>query len=401
MNQKITFPELIDLLAQKQRCSKREAENFLRELMTLMTETVSSGESLRINSLGVFKPVWVEERVSVNVQTGEPYTIPGHYKLTFTPVKAVREAVNEPFSCFVVEVLPDDAPCIEVPQISDEMPKNEEEVETDNIEAQDEQPVVEDVLLPETVNEEASAEEPKCVDECVVEQSAEVAEEEPLAVDMEVAVEEPSAEETPEVPKSEGLHCQPEPGAVVVTDEVDETVEKFDETVKKAYRKGVWIGLCVALVLFLLLALGFYFYRTSYQSVATDMPVVHHGLVADTIAKVDADTVVEVEPLDTLAVAVEPVNVAEVVDDTLAVVKEIVNRGVFLTNISLKHYGHKAFWVYIYEENKDIIPNPDNVAAGTVVVIPPAEKYAINAADTVAINKALKIADEIKKMHKK
>lgn len=398
MNQKITFPELIDLLAQKQRCSKREAENFLRELMTLMTETVSSGESLRINSLGVFKPVWVEERVSVNVQTGEPYTIPGHYKLTFTPVKAVREAVNEPFSCFVVEVLPDDAPCIEVPQISDEMPKNEEEVETDNIEAQDEQPVVEDVLLPETVNEEASAEEPKCVDECVVEQSAEVAEEEPLAVDMEVAVEEPCVEETPEVSKPEDLDCQPEPEAVVAT---DETAEKFDETVKKAYRKGLWIGLCVALVLFLLLALGYYFYRTSYQSVAADMPVVHHGLVADTIAMVDTDTLAVVEPLDTLAVAVEPVNVAEVVDDTSAVVKETVNRGVFLTNISLKHYGHKAFWVYIYEENKDIIPNPDNVAAGMVVVIPPAEKYAINAADTVAINKALKIADKIKKMHKK
>ena len=131
------------------------------------------------------------------------------------------------------------------------------------------------------------------------------------------------------------------------------------------------------------------------------MPVVHHGLVADTIAMVDTDTLAVVEPLDTLVVAVEPINVAEVVDDTSAVVKETVNRGVFLTNISLKHYGHKAFWVYIYEENKDIIPNPDNVAAGTVVVIPPAEKYAINAADTVAVNKALKIADEIKKMHEK
>ena len=398
MNQKITFPELIDLLAQKQRCSKREAENFLRELMTLMTETVSSCESLLINSLGVFKPVVVEERVSVNVQTGEPYTIPGHYKLTFTPVKAVREAINEPFSCFVVEVLPDDAPCIEVPQISDEMPKKEVDVETDNIGAKDEQPVVEDVLLPETVNEETLAEESKCVVECVVEQSEEVVVEEPLAVDMEVAVEEPCVEETPEVSKPEDLDCQPEPEAVVAT---DETAEKFDETVKKAYRKGLWIGLCVALVLFLLLALGYYFYRTSYQSVAADMPVVHHGLVADTIAMVDTDTLAVVEPLDTLAVAVEPINVAEVVDDASAVVKETVNRGVFLTNISLKHYGHKAFWVYIYEENKDIIPNPDNVAAGTVVVIPPTEKYAINAADTVAINKALKIADEIKKMHEK
>ena len=112
MEKKVTFPELVELLAIKRDCTKREAENFLRELIALMTEVVSSGEVLRINGLGVFKPVWVEERASVNVQTGEPSVIPGHYKLTFTPAKAVREAVNEPFACFCVEELPDDAPIL-------------------------------------------------------------------------------------------------------------------------------------------------------------------------------------------------------------------------------------------------------------------------------------------------
>ena len=112
MNQKINFPELIDLMAHKQQCSKRDAERFLRELMAIMTDVISEGETLKINSLGTFKSVWVEDRASVNVQTGESNIIPGHYKLTFTPVKQVRDAINEPFSCFMVEVLPDEAPIL-------------------------------------------------------------------------------------------------------------------------------------------------------------------------------------------------------------------------------------------------------------------------------------------------
>ncbi len=121
MNKKITMPELVDILAQKQNCTAREAETFLKELMSVMADTISSGEILRINGLGVFKPVWVEERSSVNVQTGEPYLIPGHYKLTFTPAKSVRDAINEPFACFSVEELSDDAPLLSGGDIVDEL----------------------------------------------------------------------------------------------------------------------------------------------------------------------------------------------------------------------------------------------------------------------------------------
>lgn len=390
MNQKITFPELIDMMAHKQKCSKREAENFLRELMTLMTDTVSSGEALRINSLGTFKPVWVEERVSVNVQTGEPYKIPGHYKLTFTPVKAVREAVNEPFSCFVVEVLPDDAPCIEVPQISDEMSQKAEDDVESGIEMSDEQPADEDVIVPmindEKVHDEEARQEDVGAIDVPIEENID-------AQAADAALDEP--EEQPE--EVNAVSVEPlqiadpiqEVGPIVT-----ENVEKFDEIVKKAYRKGVWIGLCVAFVLFALLALGFYLYQTKYFIKPDNMPIVHHTLVADTAVteNVRDSAVVASTSQDTVVIANEPVS---------SVVTETVNRGVFLTNISLKHYGHKAFWVYIYQENSHIIANPDNVPAGTVVVIPPAQKYGIDAADTVAVNKALKIADEIKQLPKR
>ena len=108
MNSKISLPEMVDLLSRKSDCTKKEAEAFLKEFFTLATEILSSGESLKINGLGVFKPVWVEKRNSVNVQTGQPCEIPGHYKLSFTPDKSMRDAVNAPFACFEAEIIADD-----------------------------------------------------------------------------------------------------------------------------------------------------------------------------------------------------------------------------------------------------------------------------------------------------
>lgn len=406
MNQKITFPELIELMARKQKCSKREAEAFLRELMTMMTDVVSSGESLRINSLGIFKPVWVEERVSVNVQSGEPYTIPGHYKLTFTPTKAVREAVNEPFSCFSVEVLSDDAPCIAEAQLPEDEP-TDDVIEVVDITPQAQQPENEveicdekgdetgDKVVEEKLSDEVST-EPSCDNETTI-SSEELAvvepqnsiEEEPQNLSSVETVETTAPAEVQSV-----TPIEPQAPVTVELETVEEDIEKIDEIVKKAYRRGVWIGVGVAVLIVVLLALGLYFYKISSNRISNELPVVHHPVVVDTVAE-------EAAPLDTLTIANMPQDSLPVVADAPAVVvTDTVERGVFLTNISFRHYGHKAFWVYIYEENRHIIANPDQVPAGTVVVIPPAQKYGIDATDTVAINKALKIADEIKLRNK-
>ena len=108
MNDKITLPDLIDLLAAQSGTTKKESETFLKEFFALASDVITSGEPLKISGLGTFKPLWVEARVSVNVQTGQPFEIPGHYKLSFTPDKSLREAVNSAFSAFGVEVLDDD-----------------------------------------------------------------------------------------------------------------------------------------------------------------------------------------------------------------------------------------------------------------------------------------------------
>ena len=72
-----------------------------------------------------------------------------------------------------------------------------------------------------------------------------------------------------------------------------------------------------------------------------------------------------------------------------------IQHGDRLTSIARRYYGHKFFWVYIYEYNKDVISDPNNVPIGTSLRIPAPEKYGINANDRTMIEKAAAKQTEI------
>lgn len=76
-----------------------------------------------------------------------------------------------------------------------------------------------------------------------------------------------------------------------------------------------------------------------------------------------------------------------------------IKNGDRLTLFSLKKYGNKVFWVYIYEENKSRISNPDNIPIGTRLVLPSAKKYKIDAEDNNSINAALLLEKRIKNIN--
>lgn len=65
-----------------------------------------------------------------------------------------------------------------------------------------------------------------------------------------------------------------------------------------------------------------------------------------------------------------------------------IEPGSRLTLIALKYYGHKIFWVYLYEHNKARIHDPNNVPIGTEIEVPAPELYGIDAHSREAINKA-------------
>lgn len=408
MNQKITFTELVELLARRENCTKRDAENFLRELSNLMVDTISSGQSLRLNGLGTFKPVWVEDRASVNVQTGEPYLIPGHYKLTFTPTKAVRELINEPFACFSVELLDDDAPILENPEIADEKG-----------DADSDEPIVDEQDVTDAP-QELPAEQP--LDEIAEEEAENVDEIEPEAVasgeaenkvePVQESVEEMSIRVEPvDEQEEEKSHNIPDETTISPETENTQAINTIGdlEECEDAYKRGLWKGVGITTTIFAFVALLLYIGMT-YIDWGAMIPV------GETTDRVEA----RVEAVDTVAVPLTPIapqdsveqettavespmpatTVAATATPSSEVVKETVRSGVFLTTLSLRHYGHKAFWVYIYEENKGIIANPDNIPIGTELVIPPASKYGIDASDTTAINRALATADAIKSQMK-
>ncbi len=60
-----------------------------------------------------------------------------------------------------------------------------------------------------------------------------------------------------------------------------------------------------------------------------------------------------------------------------------------LEKIALQKYGHQAFWVYIYEENREHISNPHILPVGLKLHLPPASKYGIDVTNTKSLKQAL------------
>lgn len=97
-------------------------------------------------------------------------------------------------------------------------------------------------------------------------------------------------------------------------------------------------------------------------------------------------------PRDTTPIATDTVQAVPAPTDLGRIV---MRKGDMLTRIARETYGDRIFWVYIYEENKEKIADPDNVPLGTELVLPLPEKYAINAADTASLRRALALQFEI------
>ena len=382
MNEKISFPDLVGLLSSKMNITKKEAETFLKEFFTVSTEVITSGEELRINGLGLFKPIWVEARGSINIQTGEPVEIPGHYKLSFIPDKVLREAVNAPFSSFSVEVLNDHVPIEDMTAVpSQDIDENNDICNTENVELQDSKEIREkeeedEPIEPahEYIQEDKSADE-ESSESTVSSQEIEKFQEEIIQPELETKVEE----------KEEDCY--------------------EDYLRKSASRKSFWWGVLSAFGIIICLAGGIFFmgndspyvvkigeYTLSLGKQSIDSRPMNNNPESvvlpenkDTLSEMEKDSV-----LKDSVISASPLAAPEVKP-----VIETIRSGVFLTTLARKYFGHKAFWVYIYEENKDVIKNPNQVPIGTRLTIPSASKYDIDANNRTSVEKAKALAAKI------
>lgn len=458
MNNKVTFPELVEQVAQYANTSKRMSELFLKELFATISQSLIDGESVKVKGIGTFKLTEVSPRKSVDVNTGEEIEIPGHKKLSFAPDKDMAEAINQPFMHFETEILDDDVTDDQLAAIDAGVPTEAPaadtpaEEETDDTAAAEasaaEAPVAaeEEVVMPPVFVapvEEPEPEEAEAEVEAPVEPSEEVpAEEEtPVEVPAQEPIDEPeeavSEEETEieeeaepeavaepedeaEVAEAEG---EPEAESEMVSEELaDERVgQEIDK--RRITRRSLLEGFVVGVVTTLIVTLFAYrlYLMKGYEAtpadeepftehVATDSVATPEQALAENSTEADADKQKTAEEQkkadeekkkaeDEKKKAEEEKQKAEAAKSTTANVAagttDTIKPGTNLYRMSRKHYGSDKFWVYIYEENKAKYPNPNTIPVGAVLHIPQLEKYGVKAGDPASIATAKKKQGEI------
>lgn len=243
MNNKVTFPELVEQVAQYANTSKRMSELFLKELFATISQSLIDGESVKVKGIGTFKLTEVSPRKSVDVNTGEEIEIPGHKKLSFAPDKDMAEAINQPFMHFETEILDDDVTDDQLAAIdagepteapAEAAPAEEETTDTAATEAPAaEAPVAaeEEVVMPPVFVapvEEPEPEEAEAEVEAPVEPSEEVPAEEETPAEM--PAQEPIDEPEEAVSEEESeIEEETEPEAVAEPEDEAEVAEAEGE----------------------------------------------------------------------------------------------------------------------------------------------------------------------------
>ena len=415
---KITNTIILSTFRKQLGISKTDEVAFVEAFQSTFEEALLRDKMLKISGLGTFKLIPVESRKSVNVNTGEEIEIAGHYKLTFTPDLALKDKVNEPLahletmeldannddsSEVVVEQLHvspiKEAESIELPQSQDDplQKLTEQALELKDILADiqgfgvatqdlvEEETIVEEkaeeiIVAPEVINEE---QEPDTKEVVVAPQEAPKHEEPKQEAPQTPVVETPIVEPSPKPQEST---------SVVAKDIVNAINQEDNKSANK--RSSAWIWVAVILFLGVIGLLVYQNLDFFSQPIIEDVDALvvadvepqpeqiitqpEDSILASTI---ETDTVAVLEPqtpTDTIVVDKTSPLYSEQFSDIFNYKREYtefidtvtLNEGSRLTWISLKQYGHKDYWVYIYEANRDIVKNPNAIAIGTRLRIP-------------------------------
>lgn len=377
MNNRITFPKLASLLADKSGRSKRFSEDFLREFFALISEQLEAGENVKVKGLGTFRLLRVEARKSVDVTTGQPMEISGHSKVVFTPAKELAEAVNAPFEAFSPIEIGDS---VELDKLTDddidvEIKEDPEEIELSfNNEMSSKTSVAEYPFKTESQEVYVPAQEH----------------------DVTGVRNDPQKNDNPndkDVPTiiGDALSSRFDDGLENIK------VEKRGNRLKKLL---VCLG-CAVLAVALILIWPLLF-KPDLDSTDT----YKSELTADHNKYGNAHVASEIEePGQSLGNSVEAADYdSGEIDTNLddvptapsdAVVYDTIGKTRYLTTMAKDHYGSNKFWPYIYEENKNNIGHPDRIRPGTPIVIPKLSKYGVDPSNPKDVEKANKLGVEI------
>ena len=318
-NEKLTWLELRKAVAEYANTSEQEAGMFLNALLDGVNEGLKTDKLVKIKGLGSFSLKAVAPRKSVNIATGEAFTIEGYNKLTFSAESMLKESVEKRI----------------------EHPKTEAvmaEINNDPIKK-----------LGEQANE-------------IVDILAELGQAVNPVPEVTEVIEEPEKQEEQEMP------LQPE---VQETEEAKDTEEQIEETQepinvetpsqppmvsKQTGKCHKWVcWLIAALLLLGIIGAGIYFRETLIQwwQCMQDCQPTEEVVIEEVIE----------EPV-IIALADKPREYINFIGI------ERVGDNSRLAWIAYKYYAQKDLWVFIYEANRDIIKHPAHVRAGQYIRIP-------------------------------
>lgn len=356
-NRVLVLQDIVKALSHETDTSEALCQSFVKELFAIVAERLMDGESVTLKGVGRF-----------DVDGGE---------VRFVADPDTAAAINSAFDCFEAIELADDFDGDE-PVAEDETPDAAEEESAttadetagtedvaDESPADGVEPEEKESQTDELEESEADSEENK--EECTAETDA----------DDETVTEETAEEETEET-----------------AEEAEETVEEEYDDEPQPKRGGcrfAW-GFLAGFVTAAVVAAVAWFCLFGVVKKPSSQPAV----IADDTAKVaaaDSDSTAAVEKPQEQSEekTAEPEKESKKAEQTFK-----VTNTAYLSNISRKFYGHYAFWVYIYLDNKDIITDPDNLPVGAELRIPAPEKYGIDKNNPESIKRAEIKALEIK-----
>ncbi len=363
MSRKIPIHELADILAKNCSISKESAETFIRSFFDLIAESVTAGETVKVKGIGTF---------AASDNPDNP--------VDFVPDKSLADTINAPFALFEPEPLS--------ASVSTEM--------LDEIDQEEE----EDMDTKEEIKVNEAIEDIKAKEDIEVREVNEEVAPEPISEPEPEPKPEPEPETEPVVEKSR-VTPTPEPVRVstqtlnppIFLEEDPEEIVEEEEDRKSGglgFGWGFVIGLISGLALGacgVYLAINYLFpMPTTIDSEQDAIEAVMEPapIVVDSVAMAATDTIVTEEK----PTAIEEDKEAQQPTPAPEIVKDKIRAGYLIHEMAKKHYGSKAFWVYIYEENKAKIGNPNRLQPGLELVIPAAEKYGIDANSPASIKAA-------------
>lgn len=318
-NEKLTWLELRKAVAEYANISEQEAGQFLNALLDGVIEGLKVDKQVKIKGLGSFSLKAVAPRKSVNIATGETFTIEGYNKLTFSAESMLKESVEkrleQPRTGAVLSELNND-PLKKLGEQADEIV---------DILAELGQAVTKPSLEVEEVVE---------VPEVSKEETAETIEESASVESVEEPAEKPTAEVVAEKPI-----VKPAPAP---------------KPTCKCHKWVCWV--IFAALLLGIAGAGFYFRETIMQwwQCIQDCQQATEEVVVEEV----------VEEPAALSLADQPREYVNFIGI------ERVGQDSRLAWIAYKYYAQKDLWVFIYEANRDLIKHPSKVHPGVYIRIP-------------------------------